>query len=261
MNTKKTKVDSLFKRIGIICIVLLVSVSSSAGLFPHKAQAGFLPKIVLDPFNHVVNAITAGASGLTAGGISALVVKGYALDPLAYFVAHLALQSVVNSTVKWIGSGFNGSPAFVTNLSATLQSVGDTAANQFIAQLTSNGSIKSPFQNQVASAVSKSYLQSTSNNGFFTQNAYTLNKVTTNDSAFLKGDLTQGGLTGWLTEVSQPQNNTLGANQLASPLGTSSRRSEYSKDSAWLGEWIQIKYGKLQKYDNWHRQYNFTFKQ
>ncbi len=110
--------------------------------------------------------LVAASTGTTAITSQFQLLKGTSLDPIAWAVSKAVLQSVVNSTVKWINSGFNGSPAFATNLSKTLQAVGDTQANLFIQQLTSNSAIKSPFQSQVASAVSSNYLQSTAANGF-----------------------------------------------------------------------------------------------
>jgi hypothetical protein len=200
---KRSSVQNSSRRVALLLLVILCSVSSSFAV-PHKAHAQL---VVHDPFNGVLNTITSGAT-------LADKIKGYSLDPIAWAVAKAALQSVVNSTVKWINSGFNGSPAFATNLSSTLQSVGDAAANSFIQQLQTNSAIKSPFQTQVASAVSTNYLQSTGSNGFFNANPFTLSNVSSNPTAFLAGNFSQGGLDAWFA-AALPQNNSYGAYQLA----------------------------------------------
>ena len=191
-------------------LVLMFSMCMFLGSFtapPPQAHAqGAM--LVYDAFNHVVNTITSLATGDSK-------IKQYVLDPLAYSVAHAVLQSVVNSTVRWINSGFNGAPAFATNLNQTLLQVGDAAANTFIRQLTSNSAIRSPFQTQIANAVGTNYFQSTSANGFFTQNPFTLGNVSSNPAAFLGGNFSQGGLDAWFSTNDNPANNPYGAYQLA----------------------------------------------
>jgi hypothetical protein len=202
----------------LIVFVVLCPVGIASYPLPVRAQTG---APVFDAGNFIKNTITSAETHLVAAstGTTAItsqfqLLKGTSLDPIAWAVAKAALQSVVNSTVKWINSGFNGSPAFVTNLANSLQTVGDAQANSFIQQLSSNGAVKSPFQSQVASAVGTNYLQSTGSNGFFNQNPYTLNQTTQNDAAFLQGNFSQGGLDALFSAV-LPQNNPYGATLLA----------------------------------------------
>lgn len=196
---------SIGKLIIVALLAVLIAVPASLTVAPRKAQA-VLP--VVDFLNYAINGVTANAAG-------SLAVKEYALDNIAWVVAKVALQSVVKSTVNWINSGFNGSPAFVTDLSNNLQQVGDAAANQFISQYTSSLSINSPFKDAVGQAVLANYYLSTSRDGFFLQNPYTLNQVSPNDQAFLAGDFSQGGFAAWLNASLYPQNNPLGASELA----------------------------------------------
>jgi hypothetical protein len=157
----------------------------------------------------IQNTITAAQSVLSATGLNALVVKGYTLDPLAWAVAKSVLNSLVQSTVKWINSGFQGAPAFVTNLNSTLLTVSNSTADSFITQLSSNGSINSPFQTQVASAVASNYNTNT-NGGFFAANPYTLNQTSSNPQAFLNNNFSYGGFDAWMSEVMNPSNNPYG---------------------------------------------------
>ena len=201
---------SSITRITTLLFGLVILVSASTTAFPQKAHAFLgVGDIVIDPTNLVQNTVSAVSDVATQ-------LKGYALDPLAWVLSKAVLQSVVKSTITSINKGPNGSPQFATNLPALLQSVGDTAANQFVAQLASNGSISSPYQTSVASAVSNNYLQSSGSNGFFNQNPYTLNKVSQNPTAFYNGDLTNGGgMSAWMSAWSNPANNPFGATLLA----------------------------------------------
>jgi len=60
-------------------------------------------------------------------------IKDYILDPLAWAEAKGMLQSMTDSTVNWINSGFQGSPAFVQNPEQFFQKIGDNVAGNFIA--------------------------------------------------------------------------------------------------------------------------------
>jgi hypothetical protein len=127
----------------------------------------------------------------------------------------MAIQSMTRSVVNWINSGFNGSPAFVTNLDVYLGLVADATANTFVNQLLADPAIKSPFQTAVATLVQVNYLRSSAANGFFLQNPYTLSQYTTNDTAFINGQSFDGGLRAWLAMTTNPQNNPLGSQLLA----------------------------------------------
>lgn len=190
-------------------IAILVATPIAALIAPRPADAAGEP--VFDVLNYVINGLTHGATAATAGSTNALVVKEYALDNIGWTVSKIAMQSVIKSTVNWINSGFQGSPAFVTDLSQNLQQVGDAAANQFISDYESNLAINSPFKDAIGQAVRANYFLSTARDGFFLQNPYTLNKVSSDDAAFLRGDFSKGGFTAWLNASLYPQNNPIGA--------------------------------------------------
>jgi hypothetical protein len=213
------KYQSPFRKIAVMIVMLLMICPLGVALNPKPAHALFgIGDITFDPTNYIQNTLTAINSSITAITSQFQLLQATTLNPLAWAIAKAILQAVVNSTINWINSGFKGSPAFVTNLNSTIQTIGDAEANTFVNQLRTNGSIKSPFQNQVANTVSTNYFQSTASNGFFTQNPYTLNKVTTNDAAFLQGGSTgfaQGGFDAFLSASMNPQNNPYGATLLA----------------------------------------------
>lgn len=211
---------------------LLVGVS----FFPGRAQAQL---IVADPTNLVQNTISAinEAAGYT---------KDYVFDTLAWQVANMAIESITKSTVNWINSGFQGSPAFVTDLNENLQGVGDAVAAQFFDELSQQTIATTPFQDKVLDAVRLGYYLRTSPESFYTRYPYTLDQVSANDRAFLQGDFNQGGFNAWFATVMNPQNNPYGAQMLANEAlenavssATSNRLEELSWNRgflSWRGE-------------------------
>jgi hypothetical protein len=187
------------------CVVLL-TVTIMFGIAPRPAHALFgMGDIVLDPGNLVQNTLTAIKS------VTGCDLKECALDPLAWFVAKIAIQSMTKSVVNWINSGFHGSPAFVGDLEGHLQVVGDAAAYGFLKELTTNAAINSPFRSQIVKAAALGYYAATSKDAYFQVNTYTLNRFTTNDKAFLAGDFSKGGWGAWYGAWMNPQNNPYGA--------------------------------------------------
>lgn len=190
------------KGVATIFIGLILVSGGAAALAPRPAYGQF-GGIVLDPTNLIQNTISAVANAKTL------------LNPIFYRIAQAAIQSMVRSTVKWINNGFDGSPAFATDLKATLLDAADVEAENFIGQLTDNLSINSPFKDEVAQNILAAYYLSTSKDGFFLQNPYTLNQVSPDDRAFLRGDFSKGGFRAWLATTQNPQNNHFGLDILA----------------------------------------------
>ncbi len=138
-------------------------------------------------------------------------VRSNALNPLAYTVAKIALNSLSKSVVNWVNSGFNGSPAFVQDLNQTLLSVGDAEATRFIDQFVNSGTLQDvPWKDDIAQTVLSGYLRSTSNDGFALDNPYTLNQVSEDPQAFVNGDWSKGGLDAWMSLVLNPANSPRG---------------------------------------------------
>ncbi|MDB5195139.1 MAG: hypothetical protein JWO84_323 [Parcubacteria group bacterium] len=199
-----------------IVSLLLISIFATSGVMI-QPRAVYAQQIVHDPISHVTgladlakNTITSAKSIIT-GAASAKILT----NPIFYRIAQAAIQSMVKSTVNWINSGFQGSPAYATNLSGTLQDAADVAAKQFVGQLATQSGIKSPFSDKVSQTILSTHYLSTSRDGFALLNPYTLNKVSSNDAAFLRGDISQGGFQAWFATVLNPQNNPIGASNLA----------------------------------------------
>lgn len=145
--------------------------------------------------------------------IPILETKEYVLDPLAWVVSRTIIQSISRSTVNWINSGFEGSPAYETDLRRSLGRVADTVANDFFDALEDNTGVdlNSPFQEQVTDFLRTSYYRSTGSNGFFNREGYTLHRIAERDQAFLDGQFSEGGWDAWFEVVTKQGNNPIGA--------------------------------------------------
>ncbi|KND46891.1 MAG: hypothetical protein AB199_00465 [Parcubacteria bacterium C7867-004] len=187
----------------IIASVLGLSILISVGTvsLPQKANAG-LP--VIDVTNLVQNTVSAFAD-------AAGKTKEFVLDTLAWQVIELARKSLVKSLVNWINSGFQGSPAFVTDLKHNLRGVGDAVVSRFFTELSNQDIATTPFQDRILDGARLAYYLSTSPESFYTKYPYTLNQVSEDDRAFLQGEFTKGGWNAWISSTLNPQNNPYAA--------------------------------------------------
>jgi len=185
----------------LFAVILIVACS-----MPSPARAFPVEEIGLNLVENTLSAVKA---------VTGCDAKECGLDAIAWTISKMAIQTMTKSVVGWINNGFNGSPAFVTNIDVYLGQISDATANQFFGQLSSNAAIRSPFQTTVSALTQTNYLKSTNANGFFLSNPYTLNQFTHDDAGFIAGKTFDGGWQAWLAMTTQPQNNPLGAQQLA----------------------------------------------
>lgn len=182
---------------GVLVVSLVIAMPEAARAADYDSP--------LQVFNSLVTSIKTTAAE----------TKDWAFDALAWQAANLAIESITKSTVNWINSGFQGSPAFVTDLNENLGGVGDAVAAQFFEELGNQTIATTPFQDKVLDTVRLGYYLSTSPESFYTRYPYTLDQVSANDRAFLEGDFSQGGFNAWFATVMNPQNNPYGAQDLA----------------------------------------------
>ncbi|HEY0948393.1 MAG TPA: hypothetical protein VGE53_02835 [Candidatus Paceibacterota bacterium] len=209
-------------------------------LSPSAAHAVAGPVVEVGPAL-VTQKLTLIESGISAVKNAASVTKEYILDTLAWEVANMAIESITASTVNWINSGFQGSPAFVTDLQQNLRGVDDAIAARFFEELSNQEIETTPFQDRVLDAVRLGYYLRTSPESFYTRYPNTLSAVSDNPSAFLAGDFSQGGWDAWFQTVMNPSNNPLSALDLinreledAVSSGTGTRLQELSWNRGFL---------------------------
>lgn len=160
--------------------------------------------------------VTAGASiaseafdGITSAAANSLALKEWTLDGIAWALTNLIIQQMSRSIITWINSGFEGSPAFVTDLNGFLLDVADVQAGNFLTEL-GLGFMCSPFKLDVQFALALQYQQAREY-----EDQCRLTDVVDNIDNFLAGDFPSGGWQGWFALTTQPGNNPYGALLLA----------------------------------------------
>jgi hypothetical protein len=134
----------------------------------------------------------------------------YVLNGLAWDVANLAIESMTKSLVNWINSGFQGSPAFVTDLKQNLRGLEDAVAGRFFAELSTQAIVTTHFQDRVLDAARLAYYLHTSPESFYERYPSTLNQVSPDSRAFLDGDFSKGGFNAWFVTTMNLQDNPAG---------------------------------------------------
>jgi len=202
-NTYLSKIQSSVS--AFLCIALLAGTMTLTPLDKHgevlKAEALFgIGDVVFDPQNAVLNNISAIAA-------NTLFIKEMSLDGIASGLAKLVLKSITQSILTWINSGFQGSPAFVTDLKQFLIDRADQVAGDFIYG-SELGFLCSPFALDVKIALATTY-QEQQHGGFDSQ--CTLSDVTDNVEGFLGGSFNEGGWASWFEVTQNPINTPTGA--------------------------------------------------
>lgn len=199
-------------------IVVLALVIASIGFTPitptletQKAHAlgfGGGPVTVVGGTGTIQDTISAGANTTVAGIQTALSIKELSLDPIAHALAKMLLKSMTQSILNWINSGFQGSPAFVTDLKQFLLDQADALVGDFIYNDPALNFLCSPFQLDVKVALSTTYQEKT-HEGFGNEAQCTLTGVTENIESFLAGDSFDPQ--NWFEVTQNPTNTPTGA--------------------------------------------------
>ena len=189
---------NLRKRIGGLLLALLIVVPVSATAFPRPAHALFgMGDIVFDPIAYA---------------------KDLGLDNIGWMIAKTAIASMQRSLVNWINTGFDGSPAFASDLRQNLQGVGDAVIATVVSDVAGRAAdgliVNSPYQDEIATAIRTGYYLSTGGS-FHVRNPFTLGNYTPDPRAYLAGDFSQGGLSAWHATITNCQNNPYCAYQTA----------------------------------------------
>ncbi len=159
----------------------------------------------------VQGTVTAANTGATALATGNLFVKENLLDGIAWAVAKQMVSNITRSLINWINSGFQGSPAFVTDFKQMLLDALDQVAGEYIRSLGGLGEfVCSPFQLDVQAALSINYANARSGNPTGPdENLCTLTGIASNIENFLSGTADNWGQ--WLDVTANPQNTPYGA--------------------------------------------------
>lgn len=183
---------SITKKIICSCCVFFFVFSTVFGVFlgsPQKAEAQFVP--VGDIVNLEFHAWD--------------FLKENALDAVLFAAVKLAAQQVVVNLTDWIASGFEGSPAFVTNEQLLVRDLQDQLVLELLTEETAQLYAESPFRDSLIGLVAEEYTERYSSSG------YTLDETVDDVDAFTGGDFLAGGWEGWYEMTQNPNNNFFGA--------------------------------------------------
>lgn len=142
--------------------------------------------------NTIKNTLTEVTNAVIAEAQQSLRLKEFTLDSLAWSVAQNALNQITADMINWVNGGFEGNPAFVTNLEDFLLGVADETAGEFIYGPELDNLCGPPeIQFNIRAALATQYTKE--GRGSYTPQC-TLDNVTEVDvEAFMGGDFSQGG--------------------------------------------------------------------
>lgn len=186
--------------------------------------------------SEVSNITTAGATAVSAGADVENLLQNWVLKPLAMALAKAAIQSITTSTVNWINGGFEGSPAFETNFKTSMRQLGDGVAQNFLTNLAQSTKINSPFVDSLITNVGAAYYLYSSRDALAARLQDTLSTASQNPAAFRAGNFEEGGWNAWFETFSNPANNPIGANMIASQAlaeDISSAINQRTQELAW----------------------------
>ncbi len=177
--------------------------------------ANFLP--VFTPHANAQWVVTDPAlTAIVAGDVTVRTTKK-ALDSSAMIVARLAIQTIVNSTVSWAQSGFQGNPAYAVDPKQYFLNLSDNIAGNFIQGNSNLNFLCSPFQTKIRLALRNAYLQEP-------QYSCSLTGVVQNVDAFYN-NFSQGGWDAWFAVTQTSGGNPYDA-YLEAKLDLDSRLSQ-----------------------------------
>ncbi len=167
----------------------------------------------------MMNTVTATMSGN-------LWLKENILDGIGWALAKSIISQMTSSIVNWINSGFQGSPAFITDMEGFLLGIADRTFGQYLEQLGGPFSfICAPFRLDVRVALAV-YYESARATGLPSQSTCTLSGAIANIESFIDGTqsfVDAGGWNNWFTITSQPTKYTPYGNLIEAKAQASAR--------------------------------------
>jgi len=207
MYNQETMVIGRSKHILLLILIACLIIPATFFLFPQKTKAqatcagSVISYLGINAAANLVLGVPTTNTKSEAFGFSDFFDQCI-LQPLAIDMAQRILANITSSLVNWIQSGFNGSPAFVTNMNDLVSNSADQAIGEFIQSPTSGLSLLcQPFALKIRIALAI---------GFSTQQyqGCTLTQVTDNIESFGNSFNTWNQ---WLDVTTVPENNQYGA--------------------------------------------------
>ncbi|MCH7529849.1 hypothetical protein IIB50_01905 [Patescibacteria group bacterium] len=183
--------STAYKKIMSSMLVVFIVLSVFVLSFAYNPKTAHAVPGVFVPTNDVLNNL-----------------KESSLDAIGWTIANLVLSQISASIVNWINTGFEGSPAFVTDFKGFLTDIADEELGRFI-EGSELDFLCSPFAFDIKFSLA---LQAP----FDKRISCTLTDVVGNIDSFISGNFSEGGWQGWFELTTKSQNNPYGAFLLTS---------------------------------------------
>lgn len=209
------KIVSELIKISAIFLVISTFIFSPLFVAPKKAAAvdavaviSSVSDALISAGNAIMGAISKVSSAIIGEGIQALKIKEFFLDGIAKALIRATLRGIIQSTLAWVRSGFQGNPAFIQDPKQFLTNIADNEIGRLIYNHPDYQWMCSPFRLELQRALvyGRSFQQ---------QNYCTLSKVVNNFEDFANSTTNQlgnlGGWDAWNNITTDPQNNPYGS--------------------------------------------------
>ncbi len=157
-------------------------------------------------------AVSATANVSTSASTGSTFLLDNLLDGIAWTLGKTILSQMTSQILKWVNSGFEGSPAFVTDMKGFLLNVSDEVIGTYLDELGGPFSfLCAPFKLDVQVAVAIAYETARSNGGILPPATCSLTGALENLEDFLgaSGNFADnGGWSAWLKVSTQPETYT-----------------------------------------------------
>lgn len=146
-----------------------------------------------------------GAADLTVAGAKLGFAnlgnfKEFVLDPLVWALINNIITNMLQELTRWVNSGFQGKPSFVTDLEGFLLDALDETVGEFLADQGLEF-LCSPFKLDVKIALNITYQQARNNT---VANECRLTDMAGNIENFLQGTFSEGGWDSWFELTMSP---------------------------------------------------------
>lgn len=130
-------------------------------------------------------------------------------DSIAWCVINSIIEYIIDATIQWAKTGFNGNPAFIDNPEQFFESIADQEAGAFIQEIvrgTTGINVCEPFRVQIGINLANAYGQKNK------RLSCSLDRIQGNFENFASGDfIGQGGWDTWYGMTQVNANNPIGA--------------------------------------------------
>jgi hypothetical protein len=156
------------------------------------------------------------------------------LRSIGRLMIKMLLQKLTDSTVKWINSGFNGSPAFIQDPGKFFEDIARTEVLQFGAEIIGSGN---PFGKDWIRNNARAFSNKFQDNAQYSLNELIQETNPEYSATTFQADFSMGGWNAWTAMTQVPANNPLGFqimadNEIQQRLaGTSQSRAQNVRDA------------------------------